>query len=727
MDSSNSDNSAGLFKSIINNFVLRKKIQTNYTEENLFSKGDIFKYTDEINLQELLETKNQQLVLEKLIAFKNVLENKSVSSGRDDNSVASEYSDWLDFDVKGFDLVGVKVDQPQDQYALIKEINSVLVGRDRLAFYNLVLRNLGLGPLVEIVQKISLKDVESNVWNDETKEYTIGMDHLHSVYKQTDLDYYNSLEGGEVFVLNHLLFPSPSTNQIDKESLMKLYNNYGDVQPFYQNKNGMTSICMIKEVFPEALEYFENNRGSVNYLIIDDYDCAVLLMEKLKPLKDENMYVSINILGEDIRIAEVLEDLGMKFVYYFSLKLVADEKNITILLEKQPYVFRIAQLIGNPYIKDIFGFVEKLYQATSESKKKSFISTLKYFYQLAVCMGKLEFVEKYTPEIPQIPSFVEQNIILAYSHGQDEMLAFMKSLQVPPAEFVTNTKMLIAAVDKVDLPLIKKLYAALDHNSKLFCQKDSINSLLVSLHNCRTPEEKVVVHQALQVFRDLKQIGDPAFNWPLFYLQEKDFCLELWKLANPNRKKEDILPFLIKGTFTKSVAYLRYILDHLSPQELEFVEKNILSCIGEYLSFDQPHVSLKCILYLFTRFQSILGNIATLDQIMTIAIKTDNHRLIDVLLHRTKVRLIDSPDKDQQQQILERMESVLVSSKHQSKTTYFKNHAEIKDAKSINQESIQELDGISNELHSYSFDFILHKRKSQFSHHIEQINERENK
>ncbi|KAF2073467.1 hypothetical protein CYY_005215 [Polysphondylium violaceum] len=145
-----------------------------------------------------------------------------------------------------------------------------------------------------------------------------------------------------------------------------------------------------------------------------------------------------------------------------------------------------------------------------------------------------------------------------------------------------------------------------------------------------------------------------------------------------NYKKPQNIYSAIKYAFVwGSVAKMEKILDLMDQEQFSDFVQQVQDIVLSHFYFNPPSqvycIQFKVALYCFERFADQFSQ-STLDSLCHIALITDNHKLMDILLHKTKVRLIRPQSPEHDKQMLELNYMNLTKSENSSRTNYFTLH-----------------------------------------------------
>ncbi|KAF2069531.1 hypothetical protein CYY_009156 [Polysphondylium violaceum] len=160
-------------------------------------------------------------------------------------------------------------------------------------------------------------------------------------------------------------------------------------------------------------------------------------------------------------------------------------------------------------------------------------------------------------------------------------------------------------------------------------------------------------------------------SWGSMFLLDQHFFVE---------KKYDKCKYALYHSIKDgNIPLVKYILTTIMDvDQKKVIENNIEQIVLSYLhsgyNNKKSTILLKNPLFLFEHFQAqfqLSQNL--LEKISSIAVKTNNHRLLDILLHFTKIRILKNQDN---QATRNRLYLNIIKSKYFEKTNYFKMYPE---------------------------------------------------
>ncbi|KAF2073534.1 hypothetical protein CYY_005153 [Polysphondylium violaceum] len=732
MDTSN-NTATVLIKSILNNVVIRNHIHQYFTKPlgyYLFCNGQLYRNRENMNLSDIIHTKDQPFILDKLCRFRDILENRySNSRSNDDdgcNQFKTYYQDWLDndFNLKKKGQVLNTFDNQELVIHVIREISDLFFRKDKEEVASMLYPLIGIKALSEMVL-LFVPDIMQKKSGDVISEihgkrivHVRNIDPTLSFFCQ-DIDTYLALRG-DVALLQSILFRQthlPCFDPIDKE-MVKLvlsksnYYNYDllsaerrsgifydqvfgvriikrDDPFFYQySPSGFGStimLCVFNEWVPLVIQFLSTNdwvgSGTRIKFIVQEYDAAQQIVSAVKELKLNNKisFLVYSTSQEAIDIVKLLT-AAQHDNMYFSPHLAHQIEDLNFFSKEHSHLFdELSKILENPHIKDLIEYGKKLISLGKKSQKRDWLL-------VGIAMNELEFV-KSCQESDSTQQSIADNLLMAYyCHGKNEMYHYLLSLfDAPELEDYLETSQFIIALKKFDLDGVKEIYNE-------WSRADQIRNLrhhtfIVLLHSIITASTYKDKQRGIQV---LEFIKNEAINsdksrdvflginiaWPLTYLVDKELALtalSYCSLGFQNTLLKNMIPGILVAN---SLDCLKIVIESLTPSELTTLEPQIQPLLSEYLTYAKSP-SLKCALYLFERFQHVIHS-SILDDLMSSAVRHNNHTLLDILLHRTKIRLIHTASAQQEQELLDRMILRLNLSSHLVKCNYLRANPEFR-------------------------------------------------
>ncbi|KAF2068531.1 hypothetical protein CYY_010141 [Polysphondylium violaceum] len=225
----------------------------------------------------------------------------------------------------------------------------------------------------------------------------------------------------------------------------------------------------------------------------------------------------------------------------------------------------------------------------------------------------------------------------------------------------------MAAIKRLEIDKVKSILLGVGKKDKEKLLFYTFNLYYNTLAKAKTFQEK---KDLIELGKFLKSeflksdLVNHYFDIPLAFILDKEFYLKLQKNQLNHAS-------LVKGPLmTDEFGLLKYFVEVVGPDLILSID--VENIILEFALFTSGE-TLKPVLYLFEKWQHLIKSESILDHLMHMAVKNDNHRLINILLHRTKIRLIKPVSPQHEHQILSRMKLVLKSSRF-LRPTYFQKY-----------------------------------------------------
>ncbi|KAF2069488.1 hypothetical protein CYY_009198 [Polysphondylium violaceum] len=350
-------------------------------------------------------------------------------------------------------------------------------------------------------------------------------------------------------------------------------------------------------------------------------------------------------------------------------------------MDMDSYSFNL--LIDNPFIDDIFEFTKRICRASDNASKEIDVFVVELLIHkvrlLAIsykngCSGPygsfandLVLACWFSPEIHEYLS--------TFLVGNNVMIGDRDSIVLDEmAMYGFQVMCFMKAVFEFDLEKIKSITSSWSTRLlRITYSTFAFDTFYASLACAKTFQQKrdaIVVGEYLKSqFRQL-ELRNAEFSSALVYFQDKAFYTEISRAPLEN------LSNIINGVMMGggSFGQLKYLVENLT--EIEYNGIPVEDVIHSFAVHSRG-TFLKPILYLFEALQDRFKSESILDHLVCTAVEYDNHRLINILLHRTKIRLIKPKSEQHEQQILSRMKLVLKSAlPHVESSTYFQHHAD---------------------------------------------------
>ncbi|KAF2069640.1 hypothetical protein CYY_009045 [Polysphondylium violaceum] len=381
----------------------------------------------------------------------------------------------------------------------------------------------------------------------------------------------------------------------------------------------------------------------------------------------------------------------------FDVSTVNSEQEFRMLYKANPRYFAYKQVIQNTCIHDVFEFSQRVYHVAGDKKQNVALELLASVYFLAIMDGNMEFVRFYNKlwidglfcrmltSRFDLKYFIT-TLLMAYCYSI-EVYEYLVALLLAEDDrrIVVDDRVQIyidestqkyyklslfrLAIKRHDMEKVKAIYYSWSKQEQaIHLEKNTFDHLYAALANAKTFAEKTQLMAIGEFLKSeyLATEGVYPQHSSLIYVQDKAF----YTLLRSRKGKSPLahLARFIKGAlFDGNFSLLKYLVKQFTPNELTSID--IGAVIKEYTYFTHGDF-LKGILYLFEVFQPCLDE-SILDHLMHTAMRYNNHRLINILFHRTRVRLIQPRSQHHEQLILSRMKLMCKSSPHLASCTYF--------------------------------------------------------
>jgi len=726
-----------LFKQIFNNSFLRKKIQSfiKPLEYYFYYKGEEFKEESELNVWDILKKKDYDLLLKKLESFLDLFnqEEEEVLKIKDYTSHVNYYQHWLDWDFlfsqySYKDLIEVLSKANNSSKEKLDKIikclyKGFLINKNDHKFnrlYQSIIQTVGLESLSKSMDLNILSESIRIISNEQIIERDIK---IHESFKhQTPLIarilFPGVNEHGPVNIelVKQLLKTSSHynydlANDKDKELGYDMVYNIKLVSheiPFFVHPTALELVVYINKDFIQLVVNFITkfiNMVRTITLIVEDYDTSVVILDLLKTLVTGKTFkLDIKMLSEDTRIIELFySQKPSNFVYStFSVppKLIAnlrDKQEFDLIQRYLPYYIQYDYIVSNPFIKDIFAYVELVIKHYGMNVKV--VNMMLQTYHLAIGLGNIAFVKQMNevyvqkPLVHELlfePRYYLSYLLLAYYYDRDiynylNLKINGTKLKVSDSKFIDfpqdeyekyQASLFRLAIVKHDIHTLRHLYYSLDTVKQILTIQSHGLEVYTSLAYAKSFQEKRHAIEILEFIKGeyFKNSAINSCQWGIIYFQDKLFASQLLECFDSivDFKSTFVLSMAMGALVTSdSISHLVNLFDNLTRQEIiVFQQSNIETLILKYL-IALKNRNLKGIIYIFERFQNHI-NESILDILAYQAVATDNHTLLDILLHRTKIRLIQPKSKQHEVIILNKIKTIVKSSQSLFLGSYFK-------------------------------------------------------
>jgi len=698
-----------IFLHIFRNVYLQNKIFS-YLERNgynLYKNGIIYHEIEDLQLIDLINTDNIFLIKEKLKKYKDILVVNNSNSNNSNNKSSTYYQDWLDLP---FDYIfpsrKLKMLKESDEILFMELLCDLM---DVGVFPSMKGRVGKLDEFVSrhIDVTRELYDLIQDGHSRQTidcrgvigfnypinKVVDLGLRKQLLIEKKVDM-VYNDLIDNDFFFENKDLFRQLPTwsyltftemlleNGLQKGNAGVLFMWVLSVSPFnydvylsmFPNKERYTKYdelfgvkvvtnpreCFFKNVrywfrVPEVTAYILKNYGhgfrsfvymSCRYIHVDSLEIAQMLIEFLA--KDSELYYNRYLLrvhskssqmelyklfwSHNITIvtglARLTQDELTEFLSLIvSADLDASGQEKKFVQEQFSHICQEKGLVNDINV-DLVLTVAKNYVHIA--------ALLNIFISKAIMFHREEFIMYFSGMI-NYHSLWDGGYDIFANLYETKQIELLKHILSSICDKLADPKRLFQRlcclfIKNRDVGMVKWLYLL-----RPDCG-DKVYLLIIaysSLSTANTPVKKENALQVIEFFKSLVGGLDPdTITNPLLVFQDPNYC----PLSAVERKKKLLTQILREGTLQAAKLFIK----HTTAQE--FSEINIELVLLQYFeSFGAP--LLKVPLYLIHVFQSDITP-SFLVQLSTIAYKSDNQMLLNILLNRTKIRLLPQYPQD---------------------------------------------------------------------------------
>ncbi|KAF2068466.1 hypothetical protein CYY_010208 [Polysphondylium violaceum] len=383
-------------------------------------------------------------------------------------------------------------------------------------------------------------------------------------------------------------------------------------------------------------------------------------------------------------------------------KSMSDKELLQLFNSSYPHNFRYEMLISNQSIDDIIEFSQRIFRVANYSQLYLLEFLLDETYVLAIIFGRIEFVKFFNQIFINDSSstFIShsthqkhfiRNLVLAYWYSKDvyEYLCLFLDKDITKitigqhifsvglyGQTLYKSSLYKMAIMRVEVDKVKSILFGCSKKKRHMLLRDQTFDLYYNvLARAKTFKEKkdlVELGKFLKSELVLAELVDVKIDISLAFIQDKEFCLKLKQRIHPNLFQLEYV-YLINGALmSNDFGLLKYLVE-IAGSDFDLQSLDVEKIIREFTIFKRG-TTLKGVLYLFEKWQHLFKSESILDHLMNMAVRCDNHRLINILLHRTKIRLIKPVSPQHQHQILTRMRLVLKSSPYLQSSTYFQKY-----------------------------------------------------
>ncbi|KAF2074817.1 hypothetical protein CYY_003881 [Polysphondylium violaceum] len=318
----------------------------------------------------------------------------------------------------------------------------------------------------------------------------------------------------------------------------------------------------------------------------------------------------------------------------------------------KPEIFNL----GNDKIKDIYTLSMALSEYTLDEK------VYQPVWNRAIKEGNLDYIKHH---LTRFPNVLISDITTCYELGHLELFEYLMQFRISKGYSVAGAfiKLLPLACAKLDVENVKKFFEATLSDQAVSIENISLNFLnsYYYLSMASNEQEKQSAWEIINYFKKFYiEFNCPPLKEPnhcghelkpvYYYIIHQDY--QFFK-SNPieiNGKTFTYLDALLYSIHRGDLADIKNILSNLSADERKELSEKMESIIFGLLSSKSS--CLKVFLYLVQEFPQCIDE-SSLTEISIIAVETNNHQLIDILLHRFNIRLIQPKSPQHDTEIME--------------------------------------------------------------------------
>ncbi|KAF2077360.1 hypothetical protein CYY_001363 [Polysphondylium violaceum] len=490
--------------------------------------------------------------------------------------------------------------------------------------------------------------------------------------KKYPIKHYSKLYGVEViapleksFFLENIQFAFKTVELLN--FYIRHYKSALLSKPEYEINNLQVAQTLLKYCSDPKDLFFAKKKKMMIKTNSKDLNLVVLLTESKVQFYGDLFY-------ENKEIVAYLEKSNRKmldnhFKVFRDETMTLDDKVLLFyqLLQDRyrPDVFSIY----SPLIKDPFPFLIKLASHTTYEYT--------FFYTKAIREGNIDFVKFCTTRFQAIPH--DDDIVSAYEHDHMEIFEFLilRKENFTPIQDEVYCKLLKFACKRLDVKNVIRFIESNIDNHELTRKKvkEQFLNAYIFLAGAKDEDEKKNAIEIVNYFKALFiQYNEPSlepkhlpsvssnlfiptnssYRPPFFYISFQDFdFFSSHKISFYSRPPITSISALQEALYRGSLSCAKLVLSKLSQQDLSTLQNRIQGILLAFLSSRNFCKSLKVFLYLVSMFSNDLNEKVFLKTASVYANQNENYYLIDILLHRTKIRLIPPKSKEHDREMLE--------------------------------------------------------------------------
>ncbi|KAF2073470.1 hypothetical protein CYY_005218 [Polysphondylium violaceum] len=648
----------------------------------------------QLNTLDLIRLNNISLLKEKYNRFGLVLNNNNNSNS---NSFTC-YQDWLDIDQSElYSTFQDNYDEDEIDEISLTIMNLIKRQDEKAAFVKSLLDRFGL---TRNRLQIFNKYIPDKVYHPSDLELFGEL----VAENRIEIDYYSSLVEDQFFRENKDLFRGIS-DWTDEAFLMNLFSSGFDYEIHLPLLKWILTVSPLWN-YDRYMQEKEKEKGDDLETTLVEY--VYLYDIKIVYDRDDPFYHVLRCKNYDYAIAstEILqytidnypEDFK-KSLYEFDYgRMIDDPNTIRLLLEFNNFVALPFSIYTKSQDFDIIKFCVQHQQEIDGPNLMDTLEKLQYVVEhlrhifdshfedcliLSIGQNHLEYMKYCLDHAPDLDGDHYFGNIFQVASKADQLTS--DTFKYFCQWLLTTNNSRGESFDDVEfnlcLQLIKSNRTTFDQFKECYentrIPKSLIPDLLFAAYGYLKESKSNKKQDAIKILEYLKSqhqlhlvpSSQECYSAQYFnaFIQDKEY---VQYLSSPSTD----LCWYIKGAFKiGSVALLERIVESMDKsQYLNFITRVEDILLAYFYTY--PHLmptQFKVPLYCFERFADQFSQ-STLTTLSQFALIRDNHTLIDILLHRTKVRLIRPQSPEHDKQMLELNYMNLIKSQYFSRTNYFK-------------------------------------------------------
>ncbi|KAF2069351.1 hypothetical protein CYY_009333 [Polysphondylium violaceum] len=682
---------ASSFLHVYRNKFLRDKVfshlgQRYRVHDNLFRNGVVFHQYDDLQLSDIINTGNIYLINEKLKQFEyyqdtDTKDNHKLDDKQLKKNFKESYKCWLDFNfqesLENLSRLKEKISDDQMDTLLIEILKVFNIRDHEIKMLSHVLLHFSVSERNLSIFKKSFDRID--ICKYEFRDINI----LKQVFKQDIalVSDYNKLINLSLFLENKQIF----------RDLMKNWSDHGCIQAllhrdkldldvlvwvlqtspsinyklFIQNlpkrdqgkypKYTLFNVdIVVREdpffaLFPLSLKHIELLEFAIRHYklafnsfvtnnnqikLIDDVKVASRFIEYTQafPNKDQRVIVT---KSSDIQLFKLIIDNGFELR---GTNLFSSVENVLFFLENQPTRFNSLSKIHPSNVQ----FTLDALEINGNQQILSIIGS-----KIPTDLCNIDIIKKYKEPFSSWRIIVQNAVNQYLQFGNLDLYRFL--IQESRLMNLDHLCFIMVAMKKYDLDAVVSFIEPI---KEYFFQKYIDLFIIYTipywfLALAKTEDEK----------RKARNIIDYFFNKEVF-LKNVTFSNSFNILQDPaafkkigffhSKSKIDLVK---SSLLTGDLALTKNIIAIMEQDEYNDFLSKLETIVIAYFNIS-PTTAFKVPLYLFSTFPTQFSR-ETLANLASIATKNLNFLLLDILLHRTKLRLLEPRSKEHDQELLE--------------------------------------------------------------------------